>query len=61
MLLLSTLLILAVRRAYVIHEPRICPSLPPVSLSLVVRASDQCAEGHRFDSGIQKRFFVPRS
>ena len=47
---ISTLLILAVRRAHVIHEPCIWPSLPRVLRRSVVRASDRCTEGHWINS-----------
>ena len=51
---ISTLVVLAVCRTYVIHEPCIWHSSPRV---LRVRASDQCIEGHRFNSCRGLRFF----
>ena len=54
---ISTLLIQAVCRAHVIHKPCIWPSSPQVLCSSVVRASDQCTEGHRFSSFPGLRFF----
>ena len=56
---LSTLLILAVRRTHVIHEPRTWLGSPRVSRNSVVRASDQCAEGS-IPVGDSDFFFVPR-
>ena len=56
---LSTLLILAVRRAHVIHKPGIWPGSPRVSSSSVVTAPDWCAEGHKFDSCRALRFLCP--
>ena len=55
---ISTLLIQAVCRAHVIHKPCIWPSSPQVLCSSVVRASDQCTEGHRFSSFPGLRFFL---
>ena len=47
----------AVRRVHVIHEPCKWPSSLQVSRSSVVRASDRCTEGHRFNSCRGLRFF----
>ena len=55
---ISTLLILAVRRTHVIHEPCIWPSSPRVLRTSVVRASDRCMEDHRFHSSWGLRFFL---
>ena len=55
---ISPLLILAVRRTHVIHEPCIWPSPPRVLRTLVVRASDRCMEDHRFSSCRGLRFFL---
>ena len=41
-----TLLILAVRRMHVTHEPSIWPGSPRVSHNSLVRESDRCVEGH---------------
>ena len=49
--------ILAVRRTLVIREPCISPSSPRVLRSSVLRASDPCMEGHRFNSCRGLRFF----
>ena len=48
----------AVRRVNVIHEPCKWPSSLLVSRSSVVRASDRCTEGHRFNSCRGLRFFL---
>ena len=53
----STSLILAVCRTHLIHEPCIRPSSPWVLWSSVLRASDQCTEGHRFNSCWKLSFF----
>ena len=55
---ISTYLILAVRRTHVIHEPWIWRSSPRVLRSSVVRASDRCRKGHRFNSCRGLRFFL---
>ena len=55
---ISTLLILAVRRTHVIHEPCIWPSSPQVLHTSVVRASDWCMEDHRFNSWWGLRIFL---
>ena len=53
-----TLLIPAVHRMHVIHEPCIWSNSPRVLRSSVVRASDQCTEGHWFNSCRGPRFFL---
>ena len=55
---ISTYLILAVRRTHVILEPWIWPSSPRVLRSSVVRASDRCRKGDRFNSCRGLRFFL---
>ena len=55
---ISTLLILAVCRMPVIHEPGMWVTLPWVLHSSMVRASDRCTEGHRFNSCQGLRFFL---
>ena len=55
---ISTYLMLAVRRTHVILEPWIWPSSPRVLRSSVVRASDRCRKGHRFNSCRGLRFFL---
>ena len=42
--------ILAVRRRHVIHQPCIQPSSSGILGSSMVRASNRCTEGHRFNS-----------
>ena len=54
---ISTLVVLAVCRMHVIHEPCVWHSSPRVLRSSVVRASDRCTEGHRFNSCRGLRFF----
>ena len=54
----SLVKIIAVRRMHVIREPCIWPCSPQVLRSSVVRASNQCMEGHRFNSGRGLRFFL---
>ena len=51
-------LILAIRRTHVIHEPCNWPSSPQVLRSSVVRACDRCTEGHRFNSYRESDFFL---
>ena len=53
-----TLLILAVYRMHVIHEPCVWSNSQRVLRSSVVRASDQCTEGHWFNSCREPRFFL---
>ena len=55
---LSSVKILAVPGMHVIHEPCIWPISPQVLRSSVVRASDGCTEGHRFNSSRGLRFFL---
>ena len=55
---LSLVKILAVPGMHVIHEPCIWPISPQVLRSSVVRASDGCTEGHRFNSSRGLRFFL---
>ena len=43
---------------HVIHEPCIRPCSPRVLRSSVVRASDRCRKGHRFNSCWGLRFFL---
>ena len=55
-----TLLILAVHRTHLLHEPSIWPGLPRVSRRESIRLQhtiDRCAEGHSFDSCRGLRFF----
>ena len=56
--MISTLLILAVCRIHVIHEPCMWVSLPWVLHSSMARASDQCTEGHRINSCQGLRFLL---
>ena len=53
--------ILALPRRHVIHQLCIEPSSSGILRSSVVRASDWCTEGHRFNScqGLRFFFFVP--
>ena len=55
---ISTLMILVVYRVHVIHEPCVWSNPPRVLRSSVVRASDQCTEGHWFNSCRGPRFFL---
>ena len=50
--------ILAVRRRHVIHQPCIQPSSSRILGSSMVRASNRCTEGHRFNSCWRLRFFL---
>ena len=55
---INAVLILVVRRTHVLREPCIWPCSPRVLRSLVVRASDKCTEGHRFNSCQELRFLL---
>ena len=55
---ISTLVVLAVCRTHVIHEPCIWHSWPRVLRSSVIRASDRCTEDHRFNTCRGLRFFL---
>ena len=55
--------ILAVRRRHVIHQPCIQPSSSQILGSSMVRASNRCTEGHRFnnwtyDLSLQQELFL---
>ena len=49
--------ILALPRRHVIHQLCIEPSSSQIVRSSVVRASDRCTEGHRFNTCLGLRFF----